>query len=103
MENNESKKWYSRYWSMRWDIIEKKIRNFKFVVHETWRRTYCSVIFKMYKMQIWFENYETCRDVMISHGEPMIKIWQGFVKVKTYDAYKLKVFQRVVWFYIQTD
>jgi hypothetical protein len=37
---------------------------------------------------MWFENYETCRDVMISYAEAVIKIWLGFVKVLTYDAYK---------------
>jgi hypothetical protein len=103
MENNEWKKWYSRYWRMRRDLIEKKIRNFKLVVHETWRRTSYPVVFKMYKKQIWSENYETCRDVMISYGKAVVKIWWGFVKVTTYDAYKLKVLQRNVWFYVKPD
>jgi hypothetical protein len=70
---------------------QEKIRNFKLVIHETWWRTSYQVVFKMYKKQIWSKNYETCRDVMISHGEAVIKIWRGFVKVKIYDAYKLKV------------
>jgi hypothetical protein len=55
-------------------LSRKKIRNFKLVVHETWRRTSYPVIFKMYKKKIWSENYETCRDVMISYGEAVIKI-----------------------------
>jgi hypothetical protein len=69
----------------------EKIKKFKLVVHETWWRTSCPVVFKMYKKQIWSKNYETCWDIMISHGEVVIKIWRGFVKVITYDAYKLKV------------
>jgi hypothetical protein len=97
------KKWYSRYWSLRWDLIEEKTRNFKLVVHETWRRTSCPVVFKIYKKKIWSENHETCRDVMISHGEAVIKIWWGFVKVTIYDAYKLKVLQRGVWFYVKSN
>ena len=34
------------------------------------------------------ENHETCRDVMISYVEDVIKIWEGLVHVITYDAYK---------------
>jgi hypothetical protein len=86
---------------MRWDLIKKKIRNFKLLVHETWWRTSCPVIFKMYKNQIWSETYETCWDVIISHGEAVIKIWWGFAKVRTYDAYKFKVLRRGVWFYVK--
>jgi hypothetical protein len=37
---------------------------------------------------MWLENHETCRDVMISYAEAVIKIWIGFVKFVTYDAYK---------------
>jgi hypothetical protein len=34
------------------------------------------------------ENHETCRDVVISYVEAMIIIWEGFIHVVMYDAYK---------------
>ena len=60
-------------------------------------RTNC---FKIYKMQTKFENHETCRDVMISYVEDVIKIWEGLVHVITYDAYKpghLHMWYQIKW------
>jgi hypothetical protein len=48
------------------------------------------VVFKLYRKKIWSKNHETCRDVMISYVEAVIKILQSFMKVVTYDAYKPK-------------
>jgi hypothetical protein len=38
----------------------------------------------------WLKIHETCPHVMISYVEAVIKIWQNFVKVVTYHAYKPK-------------
>jgi hypothetical protein len=69
-------------------LIQEQARNFKHHVHKTWPRTCHTVVFKFYKTQTKSENHETYRDVMISHVEVVIKIWQCFVKVVTYDVYK---------------
>ena len=51
--------------SKRWHLIHERTRNFKHFVQETSQRTCGSVGFKFYKIQIWSENNDTCRDVMI--------------------------------------
>ena len=71
-----------------WGRIQEQTTNFEHLVHETWPQTCGRVVFKFYKKQTKFENYETCRDVMISYVEDVIKIWEGLVQVITYDAYK---------------
>ena len=80
--------------SMRWGLIKEETGNFKRFVHDTWRRTCGAFVFKFYKMVMWSQNCETCRDVMISYGETVIKIWQSFVKIVSYDAYKLEHLHR---------
>jgi len=71
--------------SILWYLIDEQIRNFKHYVYETWLRICGSIVFEFYKIQIWSESNEICRDVMISYGESVIKIIQGFAKVVTYD------------------
>ena len=75
--------------SVVWGRIQERTRNFGDLVHETWPRTYVRSVFKFYKKQTTYENHETCWDVVISYVEAMIKIWEDFVHVVTYDAYKL--------------
>ena len=74
--------------SVVWGRIQERTRNFEHLVHETWPRTCGRIVFKFYKMQMKSENHETCRDVMISYVEDVIKIWEGLVHIITYDAYK---------------
>ena len=80
--------------SVSWGHIQEQTTNFEPLVHETWPRTYGPVVFKLYKKQTLSENHETCRDVMISCVKAVIKSWQRFVKVVTYDAYKPKNLRR---------
>jgi hypothetical protein len=42
--------------------------------HETRSRTCDPAVFKLYKTQTNSENHETCRDVVISYVETLIKI-----------------------------
>ena len=74
--------------SVVWGRIQERIRNFGHLVHERWSRTCVRSVFKYYEKQMKSENHETCWDVVISYVEAMIKIWEGFVHVVTYDAYK---------------
>ena len=80
--------------SIMWGRIREQTTNFEHLVHEAWPRTYGRVIFKFYKNQTKSENHETCSDVMISYVEAMIKIWEGFAQVVTYDACKPKNLRR---------
>ena len=45
-----------------------------------------NVIFKLYKMQTKSENHETCRGVVLSHVEAVVKNCKGFEQVVTSDA-----------------
>jgi hypothetical protein len=47
-------------------------------------RTCYLIVFKLHKTQTKSENYETCRDIMISYVHPMLKNLYCFVKVVTY-------------------
>jgi len=47
------------------------------------------VVFKLYKKQTNSENHEISQNAMISYVESVIKIGECFMKVVTYDAYKL--------------
>jgi hypothetical protein len=40
-------------------------------------------VFKLYKIQTKSENHKTCRGVMLSHVEAMIKISKGLEQVAT--------------------
>jgi hypothetical protein len=80
MENNE--------WKNDIHVIEYKLRynlgttrNFKHHVYVKRRQTCDPVVLKLYKTQTKSENHETCRDVMLSYVEGVIKIWHYFVKV----------------------
>ena len=72
--------------SIMWGRIQEQTTNFEHLIHETWPRTYGRVVFKFYKKQTKSENHETCQDVMISYVEAVIKIWEDFAQVVTYDA-----------------
>ena len=80
--------------SIMWGRIQEQTTNFEHLVHETWPRTCGRVVFKLYKKQTKSENHETCQDVMISYVEAVIKIWEGFAQVVTYDACKPKNLRR---------
>ena len=80
--------------SIMWGRIQEQTTNFEYLIHETWPRTCGRVVFKFYKKQMKTENLETCRDVMISYVEVVIKIWGGFTQVVTYDACKPKNLRR---------
>ena len=67
--------------SMRWGLIKEQTTSFKNLVRKTLGRTMGPSFFKLYKKKVWSENHETCRDVLISYGKTVIKIWKGFVKV----------------------
>ena len=75
--------------SIMWGRIQEQTTNFEHLIHETWPRTCGRVVFKFYKKQMMSENPETCQDVMISYVEAVIKIWECFAQVVTYDAYHL--------------
>ena len=76
--------------SIMWGRIQDKTINFEHLDHKTWPRTCGRVVFKFYKKQTKTKNLETCRDVMISYVEAVIKNWGGFAQVcHTYDAYHL--------------
>ena len=74
--------------SIMWGRNQEQTTNFEHLVHETWPRTCGRVVFKLYKKQTKSENHETWEDVMISYVEAVIKIWEGFAQVVTYDACK---------------
>ena len=80
--------------SIKWGRIQDQTTNFEHLVHKTWPWTCGRVVFKFYKKQTKSENHETCQDVMISYVEAVIKIWEGFAQVVTYDACKPKNFRR---------
>ena len=67
--------------SIMWGRIQEQTTNFEHLVHETWPLTCGRVVFKFYKKQTKTENLETCRDVMISYVEAVIKNWEGFAQV----------------------
>ena len=67
--------------SIMWGHIQEHTTNFKHLIHETWPQTCGRVVFKFYKKQTKTENLETCRDVMISYVEAVIKNWGGFAQV----------------------
>jgi hypothetical protein len=73
--------------SVLWGRIQGQTWNFKHLVHETWPPTYVRFDFKLYKMQTKFKNHETCRDVVASHVEAVIKIWECFEQVVMHDAW----------------
>ena len=75
--------------SIMWGCIHEQTTNFEHLVHETWPRTCGRVVFKFYKKQTKSENHETCKDVMISYVEAVIKIEEVLRKFVTYDAYHL--------------
>ena len=76
--------------SIMWDRIQEQTTNFEHLVYETWPRTCDRVVFKFYKKQTKTENLETCRDIMISYVEAVIKkIKEASRKFVTYDAYHL--------------
>jgi hypothetical protein len=56
-------------------LIQEHTRNLEHHIHETWPRTCDQIVLKVYKTQTKSENHETCRDVMISYVEALIKIW----------------------------
>ena len=60
--------------SVVWGRIQERTQNFEHLVHETWPWTCGRIVFKFYKMQTKSGNHETCRDVMISYVEDVIKI-----------------------------
>ena len=78
--NNEkmNEKMIFMLFSIMWGHIQEQTINFEHHVHETWPRTYGRVVFKFYKKQTKTENLETCRDVMISYVEAMIKKLRRF-------------------------
>ena len=80
--------------SIMWGRIQEQTTNFEHLVHETWPRTCGRVVFKFYKKQTKSKNHKTCQDVMISYVEAVIKIWEGFAQVVTYDACKPKNLRR---------
>ena len=80
--------------SIMWGRIQEQTTNFEHLVHETWPQTSGRVVFKFYKKQTKTKNLKTCRDVMISYVEVVIKNWEGFAQVVTYDACKPKNLRR---------
>ena len=80
--------------SIIWGHIQEHTTNFEHLVHETWPRTCGRVVFKFYKKQTKTENLETCRDVMISYVEAVIKNWESFAQVVTHDDCKPKNLRR---------
>ena len=74
-------KWYSCY-LVQCDTVSKNrppISNILFMKHDY--ELAVELFFKFYKKQTKTKNLETCRDVMISYVEAVIKIWGGFTQV----------------------
>jgi len=42
-----------------------------------------------------YENHKICQNIMILYVEAVIKIWEEFTKVVTYDAYKLEHLRKI--------
>ena len=89
--------------SVVWGHIQERTRNFKHLVHETWPWTYRRIIFKFYKIQTKSKNYETCRDIMISYVEDVIKFWEGFAKLSRTMLANRRISEEVSWFREEAD
>ena len=70
--------------STSYGLFQEQNEIFKHRTHETWPWTCHPVVLKFYKTQTKSQNHETCRHVMISYVEPMIKNWECFVKIITH-------------------
>jgi len=66
--------------------IQELTWNLEHLVDVTCRGTCRKCDFKLYKMQTKSENHETCRGVVLSHVEVVVKNWEGFGQVVTSDA-----------------
>jgi hypothetical protein len=60
--------------SISYDLSQKQTRIIEHHAHETRQQTFNLVVLKLYKTQTNSKNHKTCRDVMISYVETVIKI-----------------------------
>jgi hypothetical protein len=74
--------------SLMWGHIQEQTRNFEHLVHETWPRTCGWIVLKLYKKKTKSKNHETYQDIMILYVKAVIKIWEVFAQVDTYNALK---------------
>ena len=70
-----------------WGRIQELTWNFEHLVDVTWRGTCGKSVFKLYKIRTKSKNDKTCRGVVLSHVESMVKNWEGFEQVVTSDAW----------------
>jgi hypothetical protein len=60
--------------STSYGLFQDQTEIFEHHAHETRPRTCDPVVLKLYKTQTKSKNHETCRDVMVSYVETLIKI-----------------------------
>jgi hypothetical protein len=72
--------------SVFWGSVRKLTQKFKVLVHVTRPSKSGRSVFKLDKIHTKSENNETCRGVMLSHVEAMIKIWESLEQVVGSDA-----------------
>jgi hypothetical protein len=70
--------------STSYDLFQEHAGIFEHHSHKTWPWTCDPVVLKLYKTKTKSENHETCRHVMISYVETLIKSWDCFMKVVTH-------------------
>ena len=56
-----------------WGRIQELAWNYEHLVVVTWRCTCGKSVFKLYKIQTKSKNHETCRGVLLSHVEAVVK------------------------------
>jgi hypothetical protein len=61
--------------STSYGLNQEQTENFEHHVHRIWLRTCDLVVLKLYKTQTKLGNHETCRFVMISYLEFVMKFW----------------------------
>jgi len=66
--------------------IQELTWNLEHLVYVTCRGTCRKCDFKLYKIQTKSENHETCRCIVLSHVEVVVKNWEGFEQVVTSNA-----------------
>ena len=66
--------------------IQKVTWNLEYLVDVTCRGNCRKCDFKLYKMQTKSENHETCRCVVLSHVEAVVKNCKGFEQIVTSDT-----------------
>ena len=75
-------------------LIHEMEGNFEDLSHKPRPQPCGRIVLKFYKKQMKSENYNICRDIMISYAVAKVNNWEGFVQVIMYAAYKSKHLRR---------